>query len=77
MFYGLSDPSLAVLFSSFSVKEVRVSHPNLANPLGALSRVCINIFLFQLRKMLILLIGSHCKIGPLPTVHMYKCTMGT
>ena len=39
--------------------------------LGALLRVCINIFLSELRKMLILLIRSHCKMCVLPTIQSH------
>ena len=39
--------------------------------LGALLRVCINNFLSELRKMLILLIRSHCKMCVLPTIQSH------
>ena len=63
-----SDSSLAIAFSIFLWQNVRVFHPNLANILGAPLRVCTNILLSQLHKMLILLIRSHCKVCPLPTI---------
>ena len=40
----------------------------MANILGAVLRVCIDIYLSQLRKMLVLLIRFHCKTCPLPTI---------
>ena len=42
--YSLSDSSLAITFATFFWPNVQVFNPNLANMLGALLRVCINIF---------------------------------
>ena len=42
--YSLSDSSLAITFATFLWQNVQVFHPNLANMLGALLHVCINIF---------------------------------
>ena len=43
-YYSLSDSSLAITFATFLGQNVQVFHPNLANMLGALLRVCINNF---------------------------------
>ena len=67
-YYSLSDSSLAIAFPIFLGQKVRIFHPNLANIWGAPLRVCTNIMLSQLRKMLILLFRSHCKMCPLPTI---------
>ena len=75
--YSLSDSSLTITFSIFLGQNVRVCYPNLANILGAVLRVCINTILSQLRKMVILLIISHCKISPLPTIQISRvCIVG-
>ena len=57
--YSLSDSSLAIAFTISLTQNVRVFHPNLANIIGAPLRVCTNIRLSQLRKMLILFIANN------------------
>ena len=54
-------------FSSFFPQKVSFWLPNLANLLGA--QLLVQTYISsQLRKMLILLNRSHCKIYPLPTI---------
>ena len=43
-YYSLSDSSLTITFAAFLGQNGRVFQSNLANMLGALLRVCINIF---------------------------------
>ena len=75
--YSLHDLIWLTAFSSFFPQKVRLCHPNLANLLGPLPRVCIHIFFVSNLQNLILLMRSHCKICQLPTITISRvCTVG-
>ena len=73
LLYSLSNSSLATTFCLF-IFENRSSLPSkLGKPLWS-TKSCIkkHAFLFQLRKVLVLPIRSHCEICPLPTIHVCR-----